>query len=147
MQHIIPVMPPEDTLQIKRLIASGLAENIALVFQICLGKEMQCWQILSLIGHWIPMKRIHRYASIEDAEDLLWSTEVNQVQVEFIEFEYHNFHYDYYLRLDSREVNLKQYYHRKTSERQSLTQIRKSFVQGVYLQQTKVDALCQEKLL
>ena len=147
MQQAIPLIPSEDFTQIKRLIASGLSENIALVFQLCLGKKMTYWQILSLIGYWIPMQRTNRYASIEDAENLLWTAEVSQVQIEFIEFEYHNFHYDYYLRLDSREINLRQYYHRKTSEKQSLTQIRTSFVQGVYLQQTKVDALCQEKFL
>lgn len=146
MQHTIPLISSEEVVQIKRLLASGLSENVALVFQICLGKDMQYWQILSLVGYWIPMERIHRYASIEDAEDMLWCIEVNQVQIEFIEFEYHNFHYDYYLRIDRKDVNLKQYYHRKTSERQSFDQIRTSFVRGTYQQQTTIEDLCHEKL-
>ncbi|OJJ17319.1 hypothetical protein BKI52_31970 [marine bacterium AO1-C] len=142
-------MLSEDFVQIKRLLESGLSENVSLAWQLCLGKDMQYWQIFSLIGYWVPMQRINRYASIEDAEDLLWSTNISGVEIEFIEFEYHNFHYDYYLRIDRKEVNLKQYYHRNMMrDKQSITQIRGSFVKGAYQQQAEIEVLCMcnEKL-
>lgn len=145
MIHSIPLIPNEERLRLRQLIESGLDENIALVFQICLGKKMDYWQIFSLIGCWMPMKRVHLYAGLEDAESSLWGIKINQVKIELIEFEYQNFHYDYYLRMDERQVNLKQYYHRKMDKRQSYDQIQDSFVRGTYQQQVKLEALCNEK--
>lgn len=141
----MPLIPHEERLSVKQLIESGLDENIALVWQICLGKGMRYWQIFSLIGYWFPVQRNCLSADTEATEDILWRTQITLMTVELREYSVSRAYYLYYLQIGDQALEIIKSFNGKTREASSLAEIRSSLVRVMYQQQLQLEALCYEK--
>ena len=144
MQHAIPLIPPEDFAQIKRLIASGLTENMELAFQLLLSKHLNYWQAFSVIGYYSSVHREYQdgYVGIDNFS--LWQITLLGNRFEWVESIEFGVDVEPYLTINGEIWSVGTTYSQGFSSDISeadIQQTRDIFVQYIYQKQDEIGKL------
>jgi len=148
MQHAIPLVPSEDFTQIKRLIASGLASNIELAFQLLLSKHLNHWQAFSVIGYYHKMHRRHRDSFVGIDNFSLWQITLSGNCFEWIESIEFGVDVEPYLTINDKIYSIGTCYSKSLAvniTRREEQISRDIFVQYVYQKQETIGKFFQKK--
>ena len=148
MQHAIPLVPAEDFIQIKRLIASGLTANIELAFQLLLSKHLNHWQAFSVIGYYASIHREYQdgYVGIDNFR--LWQITLWGNRFEWVESIEFGVDVEPYLVINDKIYSMGTCYSKSMSvniTRREKQISRNIFVQYVYQKQETIGQFFQKK--